>query len=450
MKPQVKLPVIIFSLLTGISPLHAQNLSETYELALQNAPLLKQAQAKQSAVSESKDQSISRFLPNISATGASQRQWLHNLKTNTYQGTAVNQEFWNNTFNLNMTQPLFHWEHWIQLSQSDNQIAQAEATYLAELQNLMVKTTEAYFNVLYAQDNLQFASAEKQAIARQLEQAQQQFNVGIIAITDVNEAQAGFDQANANEIEAANNLDNQKEALREIIGENDASLNALGEQLPLVKPDPPDISAWSDLAEINNFSIISAFNQAEVSRKAIDLQRSGHLPRLDLIGSYGASDNTSSFGARGDTQSIGVQLNVPLFEGGAVNSRTRQAGFEYQAAKEDLTAKKRAVKRQVKDAYRGIMTAISRVAALKAAVISAASALEATEAGFGAGTRTMIEVLNEQRNLYRAKRDFARTRYDYLINSIKLKQGASSLSQDDIEQVNRLLVTNTGTNNLDN
>lgn len=450
MKPQVKLSVIIFSLLTGISPLHAQNLSETYELALQNAPVLKQAQAKQSAVSESKDQSIARFLPNISAAGASQRQWLHNLKTNTYQGAAVNQEFWNNTFNLNMTQPLFHWEHWIQLSQSDNQIAQAEATYLAELQNLMVKTTEAYFNVLYAQDNLQFASAEKQAIARQLEQAQQRFNVGIIAITDVNEAQAGFDQANANEIEAANNLDNQKEALREIIGENDASLNALGEQLPLVKPDPPDISAWSDLAELNNFSIISAFNQAEVSRKAIDLQRSGHLPRLDLIGSYGASDNTSSFGARGDTQSIGVQLNVPLFEGGAVNSRTRQAGYEYQAAKEDLVAKKRAVKRQVKDAYRGIMTAISRVAALKAAVISATSALEATEAGFGAGTRTMIEVLNEQRNLYRAKRDFARTRYDYLINGIKLKQAASSLSQDDIEQVNRLLVTNTEANNLDN
>ncbi|PPK68272.1 outer membrane protein [Methylobacter tundripaludum] len=450
MKPQVKLSVIIFSLLTDISPLHAQNLSETYELALQNAPVLKQAQAKQSAVSESKDQSIARFLPNISAAGASQRQWLHNLKTNTYQGAAVNQEFWNNTFNLNMTQPLFHWEHWIQLSQSDNQIAQAEATYLAELQNLMVKTTEAYFNVLYAQDNLQFASAEKQAIARQLEQAQQRFNVGIIAITDVNEAQAGFDQANANEIEAANNLDNQKEALREIIGENDASLNALGEQLPLVKPDPPDISAWSDLAELNNFSIISAFNQAEVSRKAIDLQRSGHLPRLDLIGSYGASDNTSSFGARGDTQSIGVQLNVPLFEGGAVNSRTRQAGYEYQAAKEDLVAKKRAVKRQVKDAYRGIMTAISRVAALKAAVISATSALEATEAGFGVGTRTMIEVLNEQRNLYRAKRDFARTRYDYLINSIKLKQAASSLSQDDIEQVNRLLVTNTEANNLDN
>lgn len=442
MKAPVKLSAIIISLFTGIAPLHAQNLSQTYELAVQNAPVLKQAQAKQSAIGESKDQSIARFLPNISATGASSKEQLHNKKTGSFRGPDAHQDYWNNTFNVNLTQPLFHWDHWIQLSQSDNQIAQAEATYLAELQNLMVKTTEAYFNVLYAQDNLQFASTEKQAIARQLEQAQRRFEVGILAITDVNEAQAGFDQANANEIEAANTLDNQKEALREIIGENDASLNALGEHLPLLKPEPADISAWSDTAELNNFSIISAFNQAEVSRKAIDLQRNGHLPRLDLIASYAASDNTSSFGFRGDTQSVGVQLNVPLFEGGAVNSRTRQASFEYQAAKEDLTAKKRAVKRQVKDAYRGVMSNISRVTALKATVTSATSALEATEAGFGAGTRTMVDVLNEQRNLYRAKRDFARTRYDYLINSIKLKQAASSLSQDDIEQVNRLLMTN--------
>ncbi len=442
MKVPVKLSAIIASLLTGVAPLHAQNLSQTYELALQNAPVLKQAQAKQLAIGESKDQSIAKFLPNITATGASSKNHLHNNKTGSFRGPSPNQEFWDNTFNVNLTQPLFHWDHWIQLSQSDNQIAQAEAAYLTELQNLMVKTTEAYFNVLYAQDNLQFAVAEKQAITRQLEQAQQRFEVGILAITDVNEAQAGFDQANASEIEAGNNLDNQKEALREIIGENDASLNALGDQLPLLKPEPADMSAWNDTAELNNFSIISAFNQAEVSRKAIDIQRNGHLPQLDLIASYGVSDNNSSFGSRGDTQSVGVQLNVPLFEGGAVNSRTRQAAYEYQAAKEDLIAKKRAVKRQVKDAYRGVMSTISRVVALKASVTSATSALEATEAGFGAGTRTMVDVLNEQRNLYRAKRDFSRTRYDYLINSIKLKQAASSLSQDDIEQVNRLLEKN--------
>ncbi len=156
MKPQLKLSAVIIGLLTGISPLQAQDLSETYELALQNAPTLKQAQATKSAIGESKDQSIARFLPNISATGASSANHLHNKKNNDFRGPAPNQEFWDNTFNVNLTQPLFHWDHWIQLSQSDNQIAQAEATYLAELQNLMVKTTEAYFNVLYAQDNLKY------------------------------------------------------------------------------------------------------------------------------------------------------------------------------------------------------------------------------------------------------------------------------------------------------
>ncbi|WP_020161058.1 TolC family outer membrane protein [Methylobacter marinus] len=437
--------------LTGIPSLHAQNLLETYELALENDPVLKQALANQFATDELKDQSIARFLPNISATATSGRNRLHNKKAKNaqfsdFRGLQVNQEYWNHTFSLDLAQPLFHWDHWIQLSQSDNQIAQAEASYQAELQNLMVRTTEAYFNILSAEDNLEFTRAEKTAIARQLEQAKQRFEVGLIAITDVHEAQAAFDQASASEIEAVNNLDNQKEALREIIGDNEALLDSLDEKLPLAQPEPMDIAAWSNSAEINNFNIISAVNEAEVFRKSIDLQRNGHMPQLDLVASYGVSDDNSSFGLRGDMQSVGVQLNVPLFEGGAVNSRTRQAGYEYEAAKERLTAVKRSVKRQVKDAFRGVMSSISRVKALKATIISAESALEATEAGLEVGTRTMVEVLAEQRNLYRVKRDYARSRYDYLINGIRLKQAASNLAIEDLEQINQLLMTDAGKN----
>lgn len=437
--------------LTGIPSLHAQNLLETYELALENDPVLKQALANQFATDELKDQSIARFLPNISATATSGRNRLHNKKAKNaqfsdFRGLQVNQEYWNHTFSLDLAQPLFHWDHWIQLSQSDNQIAQAEASYQAELQNLMVRTTEAYFNILSAEDNLEFTRAEKTAIARQLEQAKQRFEVGLIAITDVHEAQAAFDQASASEIEAVNNLDNQKEALREIIGDNEALLDSLDEKLPLAQPEPMDIAAWSNSAEINNFNIISAVNEAEVFRKSIDLQRNGHMPQLDLVASYGVSDDNSSFGLRGDMQSVGVQLNVPLFEGGAVNSRTRQAGYEYEAAKERLTAVKRSVKRQVKDAFRGVMSSISRVKALKATIISAESALEATEAGLEVGTRTMVEVLAEQRNLYRVKRDYARSRYDYLINSIRLKQATSNLAIEDLEQINQLLMTDAGKN----
>jgi outer membrane protein len=304
----------------------------------------------------------------------------------------------------------------------------------------MTKTTVAYFNVLSALDNLEFAMAEKESISRQLEQAQQRFEVGIIAITDVNEAQAAFDLAGANEIEAANKLDNENEALKEIIGDQDAVLDTLGELVPLNKPEPANIADWSKTAELNNLNIIAAFNQAEAARKSIEIQRSGHLPKLDMIGAYGVSDVNSSFGFRGDTQSVGVELNVPLFEGGAVNSRTRQAGFEYEAAKENLETVKRSVKRQIKDTFRGVMTDISRVEALKAAVTSAETALESSQAGFEVGTRTMVDVLNEQRNLFKAKRDFARARYDYLINSVKLKQLSSDLTQNDLELLNKLLV----------
>lgn len=429
---------LIVILLTGLAPLvHAQDLLEIYGLALQNDPVLKQAHANRLAVGESKNQSVANFLPNISATGNSTANRLSNQKE-TFQGSGV-QEYSDNSLNVNLTQPLLHWEHWIQLSQSDNQIAQAEATYQAELQNLMVKIAEAYFNVLSAEDNLEFSRSEKQAIARQLEQAKQRFAIGLVDVTEVREAQAAFDQADANEIEAANNVDNQKEALTEIVGEQNIRLNTLGERIALVKPEPDDISAWSNAAEAGNFSIIAAFNKMEFARKSIDLQRNGHLPKLDLIASYGEYDTSSSFGLRGDTESVGVRLNMPLFEGGAVNSRTRQAGYQYEQAKEFLTATKRAVKRQVKDAYRGITASISRVAALKTAVNSAEIALQATEAGFEVGARTLVDVLDEQRNLYRAKRDYSRTRYDYLLNSIKLKQASSSLVHEDLAQINRLL-----------
>jgi outer membrane protein len=438
-----KLTKLLFVLLINAScPLRAENLMDIYERALQNDPIIKQFEAKRAAAGESREQGLARLFPTIAVKGTSGREWRHNRIASLSQNGLfpANQEYWNHSFSIDLTQPLFHWDDWVKLSQSDNQIAQAEATYQAELQKLMVRTTEAYFNVLSAQDNLQFTVSEKQAILKQLDQAKERFNVGIIPITDVYEAQAAFDQTTANELEAANNLDNQKEALREIIGDSEALVSSLGEDLPLKKPMPDNISKWDETAETNNLDIIAAFNQMEVAHKAIDIQRSGHLPKLDLVGSYGVSENGSSFGPRGDTQTIGVQLNVPLFEGGAVNSRTRQASYEYEAAKESLTAVKRSVKRQVNNTYRSILTNISRIEALKATVTSAASALEASEAGFEVGIRTMVDVLGEQRNVYRAKRDLSRARYDYLINTIKLKQTTSDLVQADLEVINGLLM----------
>jgi outer membrane protein len=304
----------------------------------------------------------------------------------------------------------------------------------------MQRTSEAYFNVLSAQDELTFRKAEEISIGRQLEQAQQRFNVGLIAITDVYEAQAGYDQARADVIAAENGVDNAKEQLREIIGEdNEANLAILGEKLPLPEPQPADIEEWSRNAAINNFNIVAALNGIEVVNKSISLQRSGHYPTLDIVGSYAITDNNATFGLRGDTESIGLQLNVPLFEGGAVISRTRQAKHEYTRAHDQFIATKRAVNRQVKDAYRGVITSIGRVKALKAAVVSGQSSLEATEAGFDVGTRTMVDVLATTRNLFDAKSKYSRSRYDYIINNFRLKQAASSLSRDDLAAINGFL-----------
>lgn len=426
-----------------VSPVNAQDLMETYTLALENDPTLKAALANLYAMNETKDQSIARLLPTVSLNAGSSHNWLNNEKgfgaSNIVTGQGA-QTFWNNSFSLNLNQPVFHWDMWVQLSQSENQIAQAEAQYQAEIQNLMLRTSEAYFGVLSAQDNVEFTEAEQRSIGRQLEQAQQRFEVGLIAITDVYEAQAGYDQSEADVIAAKNEVDNAKERLREIIGEdNEANLAVLGEKLPLVEPEPANIEEWSKNAASNNLNIISAFNQTEFARKTISMQRSGHYPTIDIVGSYAQTDNTATFGLRGDAQSIGVQLNVPVFEGGAVNSRTRQAQHQFDQAKDELTAAKRSVNRQVKDSYRGVITSISRVKALKAAVVSGESSLEATEAGFDVGTRTMVDVLATTRNLFDARTKYAQTRYDYILNRFRLKESSSSLTVDDLQAVNSFL-----------
>ncbi len=208
--------IALLTLCALCSQVSAQDLIETFQLAYKNDPNLKRSHYSQLSVAETRSQSIGQMLPTISASATSSRNRLNNKKQ-TFQGTGV-QKYWDHGFSINLVQPVFHWDHWVQLSQSDNRIAQADAEYEAEHQNLMVLTAEAYFNVLSSQDNLAFTLSEQNAIERQLEQAKQRFDVGLIAITDVYEAQAGFDEARANQIEAENELDDSKEALREIIG----------------------------------------------------------------------------------------------------------------------------------------------------------------------------------------------------------------------------------------
>ncbi|NOQ13331.1 MAG: TolC family outer membrane protein [Methyloprofundus sp.] len=428
---------LIFLFSTSVQ---AQNLLETYDLALQNDPFLRQSLANKMAVGETKDQSIARLLPTISAGASTGYNWTHQeTKFQKEFNQPATNNFWDSQFSINLVQPVFHYDMWVQLSQSEKQIAQADASYLAEQQNLILKTTSAYFDVLAAQDDLTFSISQKKTIARQLEQAQQRFEVGLIAITDVYEAQAGYDQSRSDVIAAENDVANAKEALKVIIGPHFSELNKLGKTLPLPKPVPDNIEEWNTQALNQNLQILVARSESEIIQDNIDFQRSGHYPTLDIVGQAGVNDTTGNFWQQGNSENIGLQLNIPLFEGGAVNSRTRQAEYQYVEAKENLISTQRAVTQEVKNSYRGVIASISQVEALKSAVHSGKSALEATEAGFDVGTRTMIDVLNATRNYTDAQSKYAKSRYAYLVNGIRLKNAASTLSITDLEAINRYL-----------
>ncbi len=428
--------VLALALLGGAA--QAEDLDQVYTLALESDPQLRAARAARNSALETRPQAIAQLLPLISANGSTNR--VHqDIKSGALTATGTN-SFDRNDFSLNLSQPVFRYDRIVQLRQSDSVIAQAEAEYTAAEQDLILRTAEAYFGVLTAEDELEFRVSDKKAIARQLDQAQQRFEVGLIAITDVHEAQARYDLATADEIIARNELANSREQLREIIGVWLTDISRPSTELPLISPDPDDIEAWSKVAQDQNLNIIAAQEATNTARENINLQRAGHYPNLDVVGSHAFDESgAATFGSRSWTSSIGLQVSVPIYSGGGVVSRTRQAEDDLEQSLETLDQQRRSTDRQARDAFRTVGAAISAVKAFKQAVVSNESALEATEAGFEVGTRTIVEVLDSQRDLLQARRDYQQARYQYILNGLSLKQAAGSLSPDDIAQVNRWL-----------
>lgn len=329
------------------------------------------------------------------------------------------------------------------LRQADQRLQQAQYEVLAARQDLMLRVAERYFNQLAAHDSLVFAKAETQSLKSQLEQAQQRFQVGLIAITDVQEAQAGYDRAQAAEIGAENDVENANEALREVTANYDLDLAPLGEHLPLVVPEPLDIERWTATALERNLSLAAANVAAEIAHQEIRRQYAGHYPSFDIVGGHSFNKQGGRFGNSSVEQNdIGVQVTVPLYEGGQVVSRTRAAEHDSNASLERLEQTRRAVHRETREAYLGVVTKISAVKAFGQAVVSSQTALESTRAGFEVGTRTAVDVVAAERSLYQAKRDFARARYDYIIETLRLKKAAGSLEPDDLVAANGWLVDN--------
>ena len=427
-----------FALMFLSSSVVAMDLIEVYTLAETNDPIYRQAVYSTLATHESKPQARALLLPsaNLSANTTENDQTISSAGF----GSSGDTNFNSHGYTLNVAQPLFRWDRYLSLKQSDSLILQAEAEQLSTQQELIIRVAEAYFEILAALDNIEFAEAETKSLSRQLEQANQRFEVGLTAITDVHEAQAGFDRAAADEILAKNLLDNARENLREITGEYIVELDNLGDSMPLVSPEPNDINQWSTTAESQNMNIIAIKHKLENSRQEIKKQKAGHLPTLDLVASHGYNVSGGRFG---DTKiratGVSLELNVPLYQGGQVNSKTKQARHRYNQSIQELEQALRAAQRETRQAYLGVISGISRVGALKQAVVSSETALKATETGFEVGTRTAVDVVASERTTLNAKRNHSRARYDYLLDSLRLKQAAGTLIPDDLKQISAWL-----------
>jgi len=417
---------------------HAENLVDVFESALVNDPQLLAEASAQRAIGELDAQATARFLPQLSLS-ANNGQIRRQASAQTFGGE---QEYNNHGYSLSLTQPLFRQENYVQNNQADIAIEQAHANYQVAEQALILRVAERYFDFLARQDEVQFSTTEKEANGKQLEQVQQRFDLGLATITDLSESRAGYDLANANVITAENELANSRERLLETSGLYLEGLAALKSDTPLVRPEPELSEQWVEVALKQNPNLRVVRKSKEDAQQVIALEKSGHYPSLDLVGEKNyTSQSDSGFGgsSKVNQQSLSIQFNLPIYEGGGVSSRVRQASHRLDEAMQNEEAQRRAVVRQSRVAFNGVISGISRVKALNQALVSGQKALESTEAGYEVGTRTTVDVLNVRRDLFRAKRDYASSRYEYILSSLRLKQAAGNLSPLDLTQINEWL-----------
>jgi outer membrane protein len=433
-----KLATAALTLLLSIN-CFAADLISAYKLAEKNDPTYLQEIASYRVTLESRPQALSQLLPSVNLSADTTR-FDQAISSGSPFGFTGGINFNNRGYTLSIAQPLFRRDRFIALDQADSEIKQAEAELIEAQQDLMVRIAERYFEILSSMDNLEFAQAEVKSLSRQLEQANQRFEVGLSAITDVQEAQAGYDLAVAQEIQALNAIDNAQEAMRELTGDYITAFDGLGEHMSLVRPEPEVIESWTQLSLDQNLSMIAASYAAETARNEIKRQSAGHYPTLDLVASKDYNSAGGRFGStKIHTSAIGLELNIPIYSGGLVNSQTREAHENYNIAMYSLEQARRSAQRLTREAYLGVISGISQVKALKQAVVSSETALEATEAGLEVGTRTAVDVVVSQRATSEARRNYSQTKYDYILNTLRLKQAAGTLSPEDLELINTWL-----------
>jgi outer membrane protein len=434
-----------------------KDLVGVFEDAVTSDPVIRQADANRLAAREARPQAWAAVLPQLNATAALTGD--HNSGTQPFFGTNPNGtpfvvaapatvDTTTRQWGVNLRQNVFSWSNWVALKAAAKEVAQAEATYQAAEQQLILRVSQAYFNVLAAEAGLEANQTSLEAISRQLDQANKRFEVGLIAITDVEDAKAARDTAAAAVIAAKRTLATSEDQLQEITGQKYDRLAKPGTDMPLRSPEPADQGRWVEISLQQNLSLISSRLSADIARDNVRAAFGGHLPTLDVVAgrSYQNQGVNESFAGQPfgyDTyfneRQLGLQFTLPLFSGGATQSKVRQTQYQWIAAKEAVVQSSRATERQARDAYLGVISGIARVQALRQAVESNHTAVRATEAGYDVGTRTSVDVLNARRLLVQAETDYANSRYDYIVSVLQLRLAAGNLDRAQLTEINNWL-----------
>ncbi|WP_267225230.1 TolC family outer membrane protein [Dyella silvae] len=442
----MRLKLLTLALALSAFPLagHSEDLLDAYREARANDPVLSQAEATRLATGEGVAQARAVMLPQLNGSfGLTQQETGNSVASGAIQGNGHSRT---RQVSATLNQSIVDLSQWANLSAARSQASSQDSTYEAALQTLYVRVTTAYFGVLTSQDALVFAKANEDAYKEAYDQADQRFKVGLSAVTDVYQAKSYYELAKAQTIAAQNTLNDAKEALTQITGRPVTDLKKLREDLPLAPPNPADPDAWVQASLKSNATIQAYQYNVEAAEHSIDAARAGHLPTLNATVSRGKEttwfEQASAAGLRGNGQygtTVGLSVNIPIFSGGATQSRVRQSIYQRDEAQDSLESTRRQVVRNTLNYYRSVLSGISQVEANKASVESGQKALEATRAGFDVGTQTMLNVLNAIQTLTQAESSYSQSRHALVLDQLQLKQSAGSIDLKDMELVNTML-----------
>ncbi|MGO4277657.1 TolC family outer membrane protein [Cupriavidus sp. RAF20_2] len=422
------------------------DLLQVYRDAQANDAQFASARSQLLATRERLPQARAGLLPQVLGTAGVQR-----TMADYSSPVDVTRYFNANTWALQLTQPLFRWDRWETYKQGELATLAGEVTFQQAQLDLITRASQAYFDVLAAQDNLYLAGAQKKAIGEQLEQAKRNFEVGTATITDANDAQARYDLATATEISARSALEVARASLQQITGKPVDELMGLRAEAAIPGPMPADVNAWASQAEQTNLQVGVAGYNLETAQRESNKARAGHLPSVDLVASYGYTNaqgtatQLSNVGSRYNSGVVGVQLSIPIYAGGQIQSRVRETLALADKAASDLEFARRTAAQTARQTYSGVSNGLAQVKALEAAERSAQSAVESNQLGYEVGVRINIDVLNAEAQLFSTRRDLAKARYDTIMNGLRLKASTAVLSEEDVVQINTLLTSVPGT-----